>query len=71
MSHLVLICALAASGDPELERIRSHLELVETLLRAQPAPTRETQLARERNLDALNAYWRGGQFPRNTRPSFQ
>jgi ankyrin repeat protein len=58
---LVLSTLLTFNGEAEAERIRSHLELVERLLRAQPSMSPE----RIRNLDALNAYWRRGEFPRN------
>ncbi len=65
MNALVLVMTLAAGLDVESDRIRSHLELVEQLLRSQPSAS----LERRRNLDVLHAYWQRGEFPQNvTRP---
>lgn len=68
MHFLVLIAAAALAFDPTAnsERIRSHLKLVERLLRSQSAPTPDTEAERARNLDALHAYWQRGEYPRNT-----
>lgn len=65
---LTLLLALGAARDPiETERIRSHLELVERLLRAQNPPASQAlAAARARNLDALRDYWQLGRFPVNT-----
>lgn len=69
MHSLVFIAAAALAFDPaaNAERIRSHLELVERLLRSQPAPSPGTEAERARNLAALHAYWRRGEYPQNTR----
>ena len=67
---LALMCSFSLAampgGDDDAERIRSHLELVERLLRAQPAPSPSTAAARRANLDALHRYWQVGSFPQNT-----
>ena len=63
---LMLLLAAAPGEGNDAERVRSHLELVEHLLRAQPAPSPEFEAARHRNLDTLHRYWQRGEFPRNT-----
>lgn len=66
MFSLMLAVVLSSSEpDLDIERIRSHLKLVEDLLRAQHAPDAATEAERLRNLDALHAYWLGGLFPHN------
>ncbi len=70
MTALLTLLVLLGAPDPDPvdhERIRSHLELVENLLRATPPPPEERLAeARGRNLDALHDYWRRGQYPVNT-----
>ncbi len=51
----------------EVERIRSHLRLVEELLRRVPVTnlSDEQKVNREVGLNVLNEYWRRGEFPQN------
>ncbi len=67
MHSVVFIAAAVLAFDQaaNAERIRSHLELVERLLRSQPAPSPDAEAERARNLDALHAYWQRGEFPQN------
>lgn len=68
---LVLSISVFANAG-EVERIQSHLKLVESLLRLQDTShLDDNQLHnRKRNLDVLNNYWQRGEFPQNiSRPN--
>lgn len=58
----------AVQFDSEVERIRMHLLLVETVLRSRSEAvcTPRTEAKRDRLLDALNSYALQGKFPMNT-----
>lgn len=59
---------LVGTVERDQERIRTHLSLVEHILRAAPIDhlTEAQRTARGRNLDRLHAYWVRGVFPRST-----
>lgn len=66
MFGLMMTLVVSSSApDVDTERIRSHLQLVEALLRAQHAPDAAAEAERLRNLEVLHAYWLGGVFPQN------
>ncbi len=54
-------------GDPEVVRIRTHLEYVESALRARDVSglPGDLQAARNQHLDRLRDYWQRGVFPQN------
>jgi hypothetical protein len=54
--------------DEERQRIQSRLQLIDNLLRARDVSkwSPELQSARKKNLDILSAYWKKGEFPKNT-----
>lgn len=63
---------LAAHGGPtpetQAERVRHHLERIESALRSKPTSSLPThqRVRRLENLDRLHEYWVKGRFPRNT-----
>ncbi len=68
---LVLSISVFANAG-EIERIQSHLKLVETLLRLQDTSHLDNNQLHNRksSLDVLNNYWQRGEFPQNiSRPN--
>ncbi len=62
-----MLASLAAEGANELERIQTHLDYVEQLLRAAETLNldKNQQTKRSFILDLLHEYWLGGKFPTN------